>query len=95
MKNFLSEFLSLYVYGELSIKLEELNCDQVKQVRLDWLFVITFKTSTVMVDILTSFLRFVRSSRMCCRSVGWILDHELCEITKYSLSLHFRSLKVS
>ena len=59
---------------ELSIKLEELNCDQVDQVRLDWLFVITFRT--VMVDILTSFLRFVRLSRMCCRSVGWILDHE-------------------
>ena len=28
MKNFLSGFLSLYVYDELSIKLEELNCDQ-------------------------------------------------------------------
>ena len=74
MKNFLREFLSLYVYGELSIKLEEVNCDQVEQVRLGWLFVTTFRT--VMIDILTSLLRFVHSSRMCCRSVGWILDHE-------------------
>ena len=74
MKNVLSEFLSLYVYGELSIKLEELNCDQVEQVRLDWLFVVMFKT--VMVDILTSFLRFVHLSHMCCRSVSWILEHE-------------------